>query len=431
MSADVERLNYYDREYLRRYDFVAEQRYHVDMRRRLNLALHLWGIVDGLELRKGVLTPGIPNEFYITKGMAIDAYGREIFLFADHPLSEDDFLANRVSTPGSYAVWIAYVGEASTPPAAGYRVCDLADQYTRWREFYRIVLTNDSPPSPEPTITDAPPGEDAVWRVRLGTITLQMQAGRLAVSDADANGRVYIGLRAQRIIAPLQSPPLKPPAPPLDPVLSQIAALDSPLALALEETVFAEQNLIVGDNFDVDKGKIQPPPPPLPPFPKANGNLKVAGDLFLKGNLYASSGADWLGLTQLFQNMIPEIQIHAGVLATSAATADPPNNTVTVPFISQVLKKPSKASILAALSGIEWESTNGWLAWITELGGAIASPVQVQVNVGTVTKKAGTDNEFEAKVSWTVGPKSAPPAPATPMIHVRSLSVSYIVVFYP
>lgn len=431
MSTNVERLNYYDREYLRSFDFAAEQKYHVDMRRRLNLALHLWGIVDGLELRKGVLTPGTPEEFYITKGMAIDAYGREIFLFNDHPLSEDDFLANRITTAGNYAVWIAYASEPATPPAPGYRVCDLADQYTRQREFYRIILTNEPAPTPEPAITDPPPEETLPWRVRLGTINVSKPPGSpLTITNADDKERLYIGLRTQRIRTPVQSPPLTAPAPPLD-VLAQMDSLNSPLGLAVEPTVFAKQDLIVGDNFHVDKNKIQPAPTSPPPFPKANGNVKIAGDLFLKGNLYASSGADWLGLTQLFQSMIPEIQIQAGALPTTAATADPPNNTVTVPFTSQILKKPSRASVLAALSGMEWESTTGMVTWLANLGAANASPVKVQVNVGTVTKKAGTDNEFEALISWTVGPKSSPPTPAAPMIHVRSLAVSYIVVFYP
>ena len=50
MSTDIERLRYYERQYLQSSDFTDEQTYHLEMRRRLNLALHLWGIVKGLQL---------------------------------------------------------------------------------------------------------------------------------------------------------------------------------------------------------------------------------------------------------------------------------------------------------------------------------------------------------------------------------------------
>ena len=36
MSNQIERLRYYDGEYLRSYDFTDEQAYHIEMRRRLN-----------------------------------------------------------------------------------------------------------------------------------------------------------------------------------------------------------------------------------------------------------------------------------------------------------------------------------------------------------------------------------------------------------
>src|SRR5204863_3308665 len=82
MANNIERLNYYEREYLRSFDFIAEQNYHMEMRRRLNLALHLWGIVEGLDVKLGEVVAGAPAQYYISPGMAIDAYGREIFLFA-------------------------------------------------------------------------------------------------------------------------------------------------------------------------------------------------------------------------------------------------------------------------------------------------------------------------------------------------------------
>ena len=45
---DIERLNYYEGEFLGATDFQAEQEYHRDMRRRHNVGQHTWGIVSGL-----------------------------------------------------------------------------------------------------------------------------------------------------------------------------------------------------------------------------------------------------------------------------------------------------------------------------------------------------------------------------------------------
>src|SRR6516164_2851426 len=118
----------------------------MDMRRRLNVALHLWGIVDGLDVKKGALVPGAPEQFYVDSGMAIDGYGREIILFAPYVLSDDDLRANQIHAPGTYPLGIAYSREPTTPPEGGYRVCDLKDQYTRLRESYRITISNDPGP---------------------------------------------------------------------------------------------------------------------------------------------------------------------------------------------------------------------------------------------------------------------------------------------
>ena len=61
VSSQIDRVHFYERQYLRAFDLEAEQAYHLQMRRRLNLALHLWGIVDGFNVAKGELVPGRPT----------------------------------------------------------------------------------------------------------------------------------------------------------------------------------------------------------------------------------------------------------------------------------------------------------------------------------------------------------------------------------
>lgn len=71
----VKRLNYFTHQFLREQDFKAEQEYHVAMRRQHNRALHGWGVVEGLDVRKKS-----DHEIIVDPGSAIDNLGREIIL---------------------------------------------------------------------------------------------------------------------------------------------------------------------------------------------------------------------------------------------------------------------------------------------------------------------------------------------------------------
>src|SRR5206468_2275337 len=73
---DIERLNYYEGEFLGAVDFEAEQEYHRDMRRRHNIGPHTWGIVSGLDVAQ-FLNGGADNEVdvFIQPGVAVDGNG--------------------------------------------------------------------------------------------------------------------------------------------------------------------------------------------------------------------------------------------------------------------------------------------------------------------------------------------------------------------
>jgi|GEM_PF-5207109 len=69
------RPNYFQSQFLIVRDFQAEQTYHDEMLRRHNLLMHDWGVVrDGLNVNKN------GNDYFITRGSAIDSLGREIVL---------------------------------------------------------------------------------------------------------------------------------------------------------------------------------------------------------------------------------------------------------------------------------------------------------------------------------------------------------------
>lgn len=73
----VKRPNYFTHQLLLEQDFKDEQKYHIEMRRRLNRLFHSWGVVDGLDVQKKG-----EQEITITPGLALDHEGREIVLLS-------------------------------------------------------------------------------------------------------------------------------------------------------------------------------------------------------------------------------------------------------------------------------------------------------------------------------------------------------------
>jgi hypothetical protein len=430
MSGGIERLRYYDREYLRSFDLEAEQRYHVEMRRRLNLALHLSGIVDGLGLRQDTVAQGAPPQFSIGPGMAIDEFGREIVVFESHPIDDADFRGSRISGSGTFQVWLAYASDPTTPPAPGYAVCDLKGQYTRTRESYRVVISNSpgkgTPPSYyDPPADDSDDPNDASF-ILLGKIIIGLDAGgSLAVTSATSEGRTYAGLRAQRVIAPSLAPPQPPAAPAGDPVLDLTKPVDPPVSIDVQATVFAGKNLIVGDNFAIPQAKIKPTPAGA--FPKANGNVKVAGDLFLQGTLYGLVTDQWLGLGEYLKSFIPEVVVGVHAVAIAPGAANPTTGTEPIP-VTTTLPKVSRVQMAVSISGVTWQNLANLTTW--SKGSDQSDFVTLDVQVGDPGPPAAKTYTFP--VNWTVGPRQANPSPPpTNFLYLTNLNLMYIAVFTP
>src|SRR6185369_18014662 len=99
------RVNYFDGQFLRRNEFVDEQSYQLDLRRRHNISHHSWGIVTGLEL---ALEEG---QLVLRPGLAVDGYGRELFLPAKKLINTDEFIrlgSNRLDA------WLFYETNANS-----------------------------------------------------------------------------------------------------------------------------------------------------------------------------------------------------------------------------------------------------------------------------------------------------------------------------
>lgn len=409
MSNQIERLRYYDGEYLRSYDFTDEQAYHVEMRRRLNHRLHLHGIVYGLRLVVDQDSPPLPATqfFSIAPGMAIDQSGREIFVPAPYSLSAENVLNRPGLTMDDYEIWLCFNESPLRLPAAGYRDCNQKDQSTRWQEAFQISLKPLDPAQNSFVPPDC-------GGVRLGTVKVVNNGtdGWQIVNVKNVN-RTYVGIRAQRVIAPDEEPDplldLRSPLVDTKNRISPLGYLDVLPSIFGRGNMVLEKNVIIGDDFKLD--------PKIPPKVPETGNLKVTNDLYLNGNFYGAVGGKWFQLKDYIQTLMPDVVIGAPFpisITQGTATSGVEKTTVTTK-----LAKSSSQSVLLSITNIEWQAGN--------LLANFNSAIQVQVSP-TISQNAGTNN-YDLDITWTITPSVK--ISGLDKLPITKLIVSYIVVFQP
>ncbi len=260
--ADIERLHYYERQFLGALDFEAQQTYLRDLQRRHALGQHTWGIVVGLELMaQPSANGGDEIDVFISAGMAIDGFGREIILM--YPVQLDLGLFDGFTATKHYEVWLAYTEELAQRPAFGYEQCDLESQFSRVRETYRVLVgTQPKPQDPimvdgkeaaplDPTITPTPddllnaiPDDQSVpyqefpddefvnrWLIRLGSVRCDPLNGMLLTTTPEklAEDRRYVGVVAEDVYAPAATLKLRPRAAFADPDAADFARVEGRL----------------------------------------------------------------------------------------------------------------------------------------------------------------------------------------------------------
>src|SRR6266568_324826 len=166
MPDEIKRLHYYDQQFLREPDFTDEQKYHMDMRRRLNRVLHGWGIVEGLKTVKKSNSTAT-----IQPGMALDADGREIIVTQDQDVLIPGVPGNANKT---YYVTIKYKSpeDLTDPPPPQYMI-DPSDR-TRVTERPEIPLPSLATPADRTLV--------------LGTVVLDGSGNILSINE---NARQY------------------------------------------------------------------------------------------------------------------------------------------------------------------------------------------------------------------------------------------------
>jgi hypothetical protein len=433
VSNQIERLRYYDGEYLRGYDFTDEQSYHLEMRRRLNHRLHLHGIVYGLHLVQDQDSPPPPQIpfFSIAPGMAIDREGREIFLPAPYSLSPQNVLMRPGLSAGDYELWLCYQETQTGLPSAGYRDCKSKNQNTRWLETFQVVLKPLKPKSGDYIPPDC-------GGVRLGVVTLGGSNQITQVNDGLLNGhplRTYVGIRAQRIIAPDDSADtfditaLTPPDTPHSRML--LGYLDIEPGVFNRGNVIVKKNAVVGDDFPLDS--TAPNGNNLPNNIPATGNLKVTSDFFLNGDFYAQIGGIWFLLKDYIQTLTPAVVTDVATIDFSTplpGEVDAVGNitrTTPVSLDSKLPRVSKMQKISVSLNEVLWQSPKDlnhyWPA------GPPHNDKAVTISVSGPSVPPAPAPAINFQISATVGPALTIAGKLT--LPIANLSVSFFGVFIP
>jgi hypothetical protein len=408
----IQRLRYFDGEYLRGYDFTDEQSYHIAMRRLMNLKLHLHGIVYGLQLVQDQdSTPGGPYFFSIAPGMAIDHGGREIVVAAPYSLS--NVLDGPGLSPGRYEVWLCYQESQTGLPAAGYTDCDVANQNTRWQESFLVQLKALAGPT---LFVDC-------GGVRVGIVNLVNGVLGLEITPPAYNTeRGYIGIRAQRVIAAnelsdtfditAKSTPV-----PYDPLPGY---LDVHPGLFERGNAVVQKNVVIGGDFLLDNSL--PDSKNLPGNFPATGNLKVTADLFVKGDFYGYTNGSWYKLQDYIKSMMPNFVVGSFVINIPQG-AGVTTQTVSTP-VATTLARASSAQMLPSIAAIDWRSGKELKSF-----GTSTNPLQLSISAAMGSAPA-VGNQWTFPVTWIVSPSVALGG-GSDGLPITALTVSYLAIFTP
>ncbi len=274
---EIERLHFYQRQYLGADDLEAQQTYHRDMRRRHNLGQHTWGIVVGADLIE-VPQDGDPAavNVYITPGLLVDGFGREIVIL--DPVKLDPALFSGFMNSQHREVWIRYDDQRAGQPKYGWGVCDSNDQFARILETYRVVVEPDptkladdiivsgSPAQPAdlPLDRSAPFQEfpddrdDPLWLLRLGSVNWDGPNSKFIPAAPGKLGerRHYVRLVGREVMAPgdsllLRARKISSPLPtdPNDPAYMGVTA-------KVEGTLQVDRTLFAKADVELHGGKL-------------------------------------------------------------------------------------------------------------------------------------------------------------------------------
>jgi hypothetical protein len=299
-ALSVDRLRYYQQQYLGVADFETEQEYHRTMRRRHQLGPHTWGIVAGLRLDERVVAGTL--EIHLLPGYAIDGFGREIVLGEPVRIDPDPVLFKGVHEAGYVPLWITYDERDTRPPTGGYAGCEGGTETTRITEGWRLLAGAPGELHPEVIVAGLPdqsPADGSVphqefpegtprWLIRVGAVNWDGQG--FVASDPVRRDelRLYAGLVGAALLAPAGVVRIGPRFPVPDPAAGRpadVAVVDGPLRVTRHGSV--GEDLLVGGRIGAGTDQ------PVDRLQLGTGLGRVVGGRsYLGFNASRGSGAD-------------------------------------------------------------------------------------------------------------------------------------------
>jgi hypothetical protein len=149
----TQRPKFFEEQYLDAADLTAVVDYGRVQQARHMLGAHTWGIAIGLTLKERPQAGGAVT-VHVLPGYAWDGYGRPIVVLSPYQIPEERFSAIKfdptIDTNGKgrlIPVWLCYDETATQSPRPGFEVCDVADQFARIRESFRIEIGDQPSPA--------------------------------------------------------------------------------------------------------------------------------------------------------------------------------------------------------------------------------------------------------------------------------------------
>ncbi len=490
MSDDILRPRFFEGQYLSPADLIAEQEYHLRMRRALNRALHPPGIVDGLQLVKNE-GDGVTS---VSAGMAIDGYARDIYVPQPLVLDANALRAAGVTQPVQHAVYLVYRRELAGGSRPSPVSRDPRGVAARWRETATLLIVPDSRKLtvPEDPVIGADIPDDPAaspWPVFLGEIRIGTDPATgiaLVVTEVlpDNGGRRYVSLRTSRIQSPAGNAPpgvslAIEPSVNMDGDLTVagtitgkgIGAIEGKLTvngdvvanqkLSVKEDFTASGDarlekslLIAGDvsaekklkakglteiglSFTIDAAQVQPPVPvsQQPNFAREDGTLLVEKDAFINQNLYfrkAANSEEFYEIRKYFQAKFDElfqaaITTEAGRLVRELLPKLTPEIQVDSGSHTPVPGTPTFQIVLTAQPGTPVEKVKVIVVLRGVHFKVSGNECSYELSVPNEPVRNGTlINEFIATVQW-----AAAGVPAAGPAPVKEFFYSYVAIFYP
>ena len=275
--AEVVRPLYSDGQYLSASDFDVALDYARRGLGRHELGSHTFGLIVGLDLVEVAdASDATLVDAFLTPGMAVDGYGRQIVSFSRIPI--DTSLFDAFVDQAHRSVWIEFDETTATAAGPGYADCGSGGP-TRVVEGFKLLV--------DPTVTTVPvmvDGEEAIaepaagasipadesvpfqqlpaepplarWPLRLGTLRWDGGVRRFRpAGDRLAEGREYAGVVAADVLAPASTLRVAPRTAATDPDAADFAKVEGRLRVTgrinAEKEVWLEGDPI---RFTLDAG---------------------------------------------------------------------------------------------------------------------------------------------------------------------------------